>query len=118
VVVDDYTLWTNPTFEAALRKAFADLRIEAGDRTDRGFTLRLKNLRPFTLRGIDYKVEEARKSIADGRIDDMTPHGEGRIETGVLDGKGSHILEAEISFTTHFGLESRIRETVYLEGRD
>jgi hypothetical protein len=118
VVVDDYTLWTNPTFEAALRKAFADLRIEAGDRTDRGFTLRLKNLRPFTLRGIDYKVEEARKLIADGRIDDMTPHGEGRIETGVLDGKGSHILEAEISFTTHFGLESRIRETVYLEGRD
>jgi hypothetical protein len=118
VVSDDDRLWTNPTFTESLRRAFADATIAVGDRSAKSISLRVENVRPFTLREVRYQVREGDRLLNEGKMADLAPEKSGDLSLDVADGKDSHVLDVDVWFVTHFGIKEHVSETVCLEKKE
>ncbi len=114
VISGDSTLWFNPTFITALRRAFADATVDVDRRGEGKTALRIKNKRPYSLRNCTYQVSCRGSQILDGRLDDIVPFGEESISLNDSRSESS-VYEVVLDFETHYGIWNHLRMEVFAD---
>lgn len=111
-VISVGNLWTNPTFDAALRGAFKDARVTLDSASETEVRIRVENVRPFTLRKIRYRVVEGGVERLSGELPDVSPRAVSEFPPIPVPPADAHVLEVELEFESHYGLRSKITERV------
>jgi hypothetical protein len=115
IVVNDTTLWTNPTLVAALQQAFADATVRTLGRTDADLRLEICNRRPFSLRDIRYEVRVGRFVLVAGEMDHLGPAGKRSLLVPTEDSSGDQVYDVHLHYETHYGIRNHIVKRLYIE---
>ena len=112
VIATRETLWTNPSYIAALHHAFDDAVVEHTGRSSESITLTVRNIRPYWLRKVRYHVDEGPGYSAAGQLGDIPPQSSANITLTAPPGTGDQFLSVDLQFETHQGLKSHVVKQV------